>query len=127
MAAAILHIATIIGGPEWYRFFGAGERLASMAAEGHWLPVVLTTTIAGVLFAWGLYAFSGAGLIRRLPFLMWGLTAITAVYGVRGILPFPVMLLVDEYSTPFWVWSSLICCVYAVAYGVGTWRLSRAG
>lgn len=24
-AAALLHIAVIVGGPDWYRFFGAGE------------------------------------------------------------------------------------------------------
>jgi len=29
--ASALHIAIIIGGPSWYRFFGAGESMASMA------------------------------------------------------------------------------------------------
>jgi hypothetical protein len=35
LAASILHLACIAGGPEWYRFFGAGERMARMAARGH--------------------------------------------------------------------------------------------
>lgn len=26
--AASLHLAIIVGGPAWYRFFGAGERFA---------------------------------------------------------------------------------------------------
>ncbi len=30
--AALLHISCIFGGPEWYRFFGAGERMATLAA-----------------------------------------------------------------------------------------------
>ena len=32
--ASILHILIIIGGPGWYRFFGAGEKFASAAAAG---------------------------------------------------------------------------------------------
>ena len=62
--AALLHIAIIIGGPQWYRFFGAGEELALMAEKGSWYPAVLTFGIAVVLLLWALYAFSGAGLIR---------------------------------------------------------------
>jgi len=44
--AALLHVAIIIGGAEWYRFFGAGEELASMAKSGSWYPAVLTGAIA---------------------------------------------------------------------------------
>lgn len=33
--AALLHVGIIIGGPSWYRFFGAGERMARAAAAGH--------------------------------------------------------------------------------------------
>ena len=29
---ALLHVAIIIGGPEWYLFFGAGQEMADMAA-----------------------------------------------------------------------------------------------
>ena len=32
--AAALHLAIIAGGPSWYRFFGAGERTARLAARG---------------------------------------------------------------------------------------------
>ena len=28
LIAALLHVACIVGGPAWYRFFGAGERMA---------------------------------------------------------------------------------------------------
>jgi hypothetical protein len=33
-AAALLHIAVIVGGAEWYRFFGAGEGMARLAERG---------------------------------------------------------------------------------------------
>ena len=32
--AALLHLACIIGGPAWYRFLGAGERMARLGATG---------------------------------------------------------------------------------------------
>ena len=123
--AALLHIAVIVGGAQWYRFFGAGETLADLAAQGSWLPDGLTFFIALVLFVWGLYAFSGAGKIRRIPFLHLGLIAITLVYGVRGLGVFPAMIFVEDLRTPFFVWSSLICCVYALAYGMGTFQLLK--
>jgi hypothetical protein len=34
VAASLLHIGCIIGGPDWYRFFGAGEQMAKMAERG---------------------------------------------------------------------------------------------
>jgi putative oxidoreductase len=42
LAVAILHIAIIIGGPEWYRFFGAGEEMALMSESGSFYPTMLT-------------------------------------------------------------------------------------
>ena len=32
--AALLHLAVIAGGPDWYRFVGAGEEMARMAEQG---------------------------------------------------------------------------------------------
>ena len=33
-AASLLHLGVILGGPAWYRFFGAGEGMAHMAERG---------------------------------------------------------------------------------------------
>jgi putative oxidoreductase len=44
--AALLHLAIIVGGPSWYRFFGAGEQMAAMAARGHPWPAIVTACIA---------------------------------------------------------------------------------
>jgi len=41
-AAALLHVAIIVGGPAWYRFFGAGERMARLAARGSAYPTLVT-------------------------------------------------------------------------------------
>ena len=118
--AALLHIAIIIGGPPWYRFFGAGEELASMAEKGSWYPVILTFGIAAVLLLWALYAFSGAGLIRRLPLLKAGLVVISVAYLIRGIAFIPVYMVNPEIVDNFIIWSSLICLVYGFFYAIGT-------
>lgn len=90
--AALLHIAIIIGGPDWYRTFGAGEEMTLMAEEGSWIPAITTFAIFIILFTWGIYAFSGVGLIRRLPFLRSILILISGIYLLRGIALFPVLL-----------------------------------
>lgn len=121
-AAALLHIAVIVGGPDWYRFFGAGEGMARAAQRGSWVPVVITLGIATILAIWSAYAFSGAGLIPRLPLIRTGLVTISAIYLARGLLLFPTLVLKPQLIDAFTVWSSLIVLVYGVAYAVGTWR-----
>lgn len=121
VAASLLHIAVIVGGPDWYRFFGAGEQMAQMAERGDAYPAIVTTLIALILAIWAAYAFSGAGLIRRLPLLRTGLVTISAIYLLRGLILVPILFLSDMPATPFTVWSSLIVLTYGVAYAAGTW------
>ena len=114
MVAALLHVAVIFGGPDWYRFFGAGEELAQMAEDGKFYPIIVTLFITSILIGWGLYALSGAGLILRLPFLRSCLVLIAAVYCIRGAYgPFIPLLVstpyVEDLGIAFWFWSSAIC------------------
>jgi hypothetical protein len=121
VAAALLHVACIFGGGDWYRFFGAGEELARADEAGSWMPAILTSGIALVLLIWAAYAFAGAGLFRRLPLMRTALLIITAIYLLRGILIVPA-LINAEMRTAFNIWSSLIVLGYGIAYAIGTWR-----
>lgn len=125
-AAALLHVGIVLGGPEWYRFFGAGERMARMAARGSVQPAIITLGIAAVLGVWAAYAFSGAGVIRRLPLLRVALPLIALVYLARGILGIPLVLLVDDLYTnqlrakmTFMIVTSAICVLLGVCYVAG--------
>lgn len=120
--AALLHIGCIIGGPDWYRFFGAGEGMARAAARGDWHPTVITSGITMVLAIWAAYAFSGAGLLPRLPLLRTGLVVISAIFLLRAFAFVPLHLWRPQHSDSFAVWSSLIVLVYGLAYAIGTWR-----
>lgn len=129
--AALLHLAVILGGPDWYRSFGAGEGMAKLAESGSHYPTFITLAIASVLATWGLYALSGAGVIFRLPLLKLALALISFIYLVRGlaglILPFvsdhPA---IAQNSIGFWLVSSVICLLFGVFYLLGTinnWKL----
>ena len=118
--AAVLHLAVIVGGPDWYRYFGAGEEMARMAERGSIRPALITLAIAAVLAAWSAFALSGAGRIRRHPWLRTALVAISAVYLLRGLVLLPALAIDGARVDAFVLWSSLIVLVYGVAYAVGT-------
>jgi len=120
-AAALLHVGVIVGGPDWYRFFGAGEGMARAAERGSSVPALTTIGIALVLLIWALYAFSGAGRIRRLPLLRTGLVTISAIYLLRGLIPLPMLAANPAAVDAFVIWSSLIVLVYGLCYALGTW------
>lgn len=120
--ASLLHLGIITGGPDWYRFFGAGEGMARMAEQGSWTPTVITLGIASVLAVWSAYAFSGAGLFPRLPLIRTALVLISGVYLLRGLVLIPALVINRGEVIPFILWSSLIVLVYGTTYAVGTWK-----
>lgn len=121
--AALLHLGCIFFGPSWYRFFGAGERMAQLSAAGHIAPVLITAGIAAVLAIWSLYALSGAGVIPRLPLLRTALILITGIYLFRGLVGFVLAAAAPgERSVAFWCWSSVICLGIGVLHLIGTRR-----
>jgi hypothetical protein len=120
--AAALHLAIIAGGPDWYRFFGAGEGMALMAERGMIRPTLFALGIATILAIWAAYAFAGAGLIRRLPLMRTALVAISAVYLLRGLMPVPMLVLRPDLVDAFMLWSSAIVLLYGLSYAIGTRR-----
>lgn len=122
-----LHLGIIMGGPDWYRFFGAGEGMAQMAEKGMTYPIVGTASIAFILFIWAAYAFSGAGVIRRLPLLRTGLVVISSIFSVRALFGIAVVNYIDHpYANElqarpmFMLGTSLVCLIYGFFYIVGT-------
>jgi hypothetical protein len=83
--AALVHVAILLAGPSWYRWFGApslADQIEGGSVRG---PTLLTLAVIAVLVVWAGYALSGAGVIRRLPLLRVGLYAIAAIYVLRGL------------------------------------------
>jgi hypothetical protein len=120
--AALLHVGCILFGASWYRFFGAGERMARMAAAGYWYPTVITSGIVAILSCWSLYALSGAGVVGRLPLVRPALCLITGIYMLRAVAFAPFHRYFPGNSTAFWLWSSAICFVIGLVHLVGLWQ-----
>ncbi|ALN87182.1 hypothetical protein LC55x_3925 [Lysobacter capsici] len=128
--AVLLHLGCIVFGAPWYRALGAGEWMAQASIAGHWYPTVATLVIASVLTVWSLYAFSAAGVLRRLPLLRTVMFLVTAVYLLRGLAAVPMMSVFPGRSVSFWLWSSGICLGIGVVHLIGllqVWkRLGRS-
>jgi len=123
LCGAAIHLACIPGGPSWYRFFGAGERMATLAGQGAAEPAIIASLIAAIVGIWAAYALSGAGLLPRLPFLRPVLVLISAFYLLRAAaLPAMLIYLVPGRSPEFLVWSSAIVLLYGIVHAVGTWK-----
>lgn len=122
--AAFAHLGCIAFGADWYRFFGAGERMAQMADNGQWYPTIVTLGITSILLIWSLYALSGARVvIFRLPLLRLGLLVISAIYLLRGIAFVVIMPFFPGNSLTFWFVSSGITFTIGLFYAVGTYQM----
>jgi len=119
---AAVHLGCIVGGPSWYRFFGAGERMVRLAERGSSEPAIIAAFIAIIVGTWAAYALSGAGLLPRLPLLRPILVLISAIYLIRAAaLPIMLAYFVPGRSAPFLLWSSAIVLILGIVYAVGTW------
>ncbi len=99
--------------------------MAALAEKGSLQPTMITLGIATILFVFGLYALSGAGVIFKLPLRHLALSIITLIYLGRGVagLVLPFMSshpLIAQNSITFWLVSSLICSVFGLFYLFGT-------
>lgn len=137
VAAAIgaaVHLAIPVGGPSWYEFFGAPQQLVNLARIGAPYALVSCLVIATVLVFFAAYAFSGAGLIRRLPFLRTALVLIATLLILRGLLFVPLAVWLPHTLAgicdcrgvdTFLVVTSVICLALGLGYAVGARNLLR--
>lgn len=130
-AVGVLHLAIVLGGPAWYRVFGAGDGMADMAELGAWEPALLTLGSATVFTVWCCFALSAAGVLRRFWLLRPALCTITLIFLVRGLAGLAAPLFYNHPAMAlegmgFWIWSSLICVVIGLVHLnalVDTWDL----
>lgn len=115
---ALLHLGIILGGPNWYRFFGAGDQLASMAERKHPWPGILTGIIALVFTSWTAICLSLAGILAPIPLALMAAWIITAIYTLRALAPLILMPWIKTLRTGFLFWSSIICGLFALVHGL---------
>jgi hypothetical protein len=103
---------------------GAGENMAKLAESDSIYPTFVGSVLVCIFLGCSLYALSGAGIIRRLPFLKVFLILISALCIVRGLYGFFIPLLFDtpyvvSLGVWFWVYSSMIWLIIGLCYAAG--------
>lgn len=125
IATGLAHLACIIGGPQWYLSMGAPPDLVQASERGDGHLAIMTAFISIVIFVWAIYAFSAAGLMKRLPFMRLALVAISVVLLVRGLSYFLFPIWTGwrpDLSMTFMLWSSVIVLIMGISFAVGTWK-----
>ena len=126
-AVTLLHLGIAVGGPPWYRWFGAPGLAARIESGSALVPVLLTVAVAALFAVWACYALSGAGVIRRLPLLRIGLFAIAGIYLLRGIPVVPELLALARGAFPLrYAVFSAFSLFAGVVYLWGGLRIRRA-
>ena len=121
-SVSILHIIVIFIGAPAYRYFGAGEKMATMSERGLWYPTLVTLGIVIVFFIFGMYALSGAQVVVQLPLIKPILVFITAIYLLRGAVFFVQLfdlMFRHEVQLRHTVFS-FVALLIGVAYLIGT-------
>ena len=105
-------------------YFGAPESLTQHPAT----LIGTSLAVAAAMAIFGSYLWSGAGKIRRLPALKWGLAGICIIFILRGLMVIPEFLAVAGMIdspipiAPRFVAFSLVALVFAVVMTLGTVR-----
>ena len=123
-ALAALHVVIMAVGEPAYLYFGAA-RFAELAAQGSAWPATATAGIIVVLLVWSLYAFSGAGMFRRLPYVRTALWLIAGIYTLRGlVVVLDVARSVHGAAFPLRQTAfSAAALALGIVHAVGTYRL----
>lgn len=127
-AVAALHVAILVMGPPWYRWFGAPSLGAQIEAGSAMGPYLLTLAVAAVFVIWAGYGLSGAGVIGRLPLMRAALFTIAGIYLLRGLQVIPEVVAVVQGKLPvrFSAFSAFSAFAGTV-YLLGVLRRGRTG
>jgi len=116
---AIAHMSCIVLGPECYASQMAPEEIVESAKQGTMLAPIGTTIVSALFVICGLYALSGASLIRPLLFLKLGIYVIGGLCIVRGALGIQLWLRKPELFEPFGVWSNWVWLLCGLCFIFG--------
>jgi len=117
---SIFHVVLVFN-PTLFSYVTPGQSaLTEMALQGSSITTVASIALALLFAIWALYAFSGAGMIRRLPLLRAALIIIGIIYILRSLfLPSEIkMVLTQAYPLQFVIFS-LISLVTGLFYIIG--------
>lgn len=127
LAGAALHIGvTLSGRADWVAYFRAPEVIVRSMRDGGLLGPVAGLMIGFLMLMAGLYAFSAAGVLPRLPLQRTSVIVLAVIGLGRGLLLVPLIMLrpalLTRLPTFDWVASGIWLSI-GLCYAVGAWQL----
>ncbi|QBB69499.1 hypothetical protein ELE36_03400 [Pseudolysobacter antarcticus] len=125
----LLHVVALIGGPRWIAAIGAPPWVVQSAQRGTWIAPVGALVITVLMWLCSAYAFSGAGMLRRLPLLRTGLFSIALVCILRGIVLVPLVVYLHlelmAHIGSFEIIASMIWLIIGLFFAFGLHGMPR--
>jgi hypothetical protein len=125
-ATAIAHMSCIFLGPQCYAIQMAPPQIIESAMNGTLLAPVATTIISAVFIVLGLYALSGARVIRTFPLLTLGIYTISTLCIIRGLLPLQLWLRHPEKVNDFVLYVGLLWLATGLLYLFGYRNMQKS-
>jgi hypothetical protein len=91
-ASSIWHLLCIFGGAHWFAFARAPQQIIDSSQQGTLLAPIGTVIVASLMFSCTVFAFSAAGLIRKVPLLKSALMTISILCILRGLIAIPTFV-----------------------------------
>jgi len=124
---AIGHIVGLFWADKMFEVTSIGKEMTELAQTHASMPYLLTVFVAIAFFIFGLYGLSADNKFRKLPFLKFGIFAISGIYLLRGIGEL-IFDLEGQQSNQFVeVLYSLIAIIIGLLYligGIKKWYLT---
>ena len=125
-STAVAHLSCIYLGPQCYSIQMAPQVVIESAQAGTLLAPLGTIVVATIFLLFAAYAFSAAGLVRKLPFLKVVVNVIGILCIVRGILPLQLWLRHPEKVSQIVLNVGLAWLAVGLCFSIG-YKVVRSG
>ncbi|WP_165024171.1 hypothetical protein [Dysgonomonas sp. ZJ279] len=89
------HLIALIWLMKVFEIYGLSKEINELSQIHPLLPYILTVTVSGGFFVFGLYGLSADGKIRKLPLLKVAVFAIAAIYILRAVAGVVEIIITD--------------------------------
>ncbi|MGI0119618.1 hypothetical protein [Zooshikella sp. RANM57] len=108
ISTAVAHMSCIFLGPSCYSAQMAPQVVIQSAIDGTLIAPITTVFISILFITCGVFALSGAGILKKLPLLKLALASIATLCLLRGISTLPLSLLYPDKVSMFSISAGIV-------------------
>lgn len=116
---AMAHISCIFLGTECFESQMAPPEIVESARQGTWLAPIATLVVSSLFILCGLYALSGARVIKKIPLTYVALAIIAILCVIRGFSTIPLSFIFPEMVSSFSVVAGVVWLLVGFLYAYG--------